>query len=194
MSSIRPFQWRYAQLRDQSTGAGSGANHWLSTYHWPGPDIAAGETVIRTRLQMNMTFGWSSNLVPGTDIDQPWYQGQSVLAGLYADPTLPSTDAPPSVGLDVSDGNWIMNDAMTVHAVNYYTNVHSQTSAEVTFKIDTGLSESFGKRGPYTVDPGTVSLVWDIQSFSTYYELNETAFFGWMGGQARWAVLVQEAA
>lgn len=193
MSAARPLLWRYAEHRDQSLSGGAGANDWLNTFYANGPDINAGETVIRARLNINLTFGWRSEGTD-TDINQPWYQGQTNIVGLYANPALPSTSAPPSPATDLSDGYWIMNDALTVHQAAYYSGGSGQTTAEVIYKLDSGTNETFGKRGPYTVDTGSVFLAWDFNSFGEYWLSDDSTFFGWMGGQARWSVLVQSAA
>lgn len=193
MSSARPLLWRYAEHRDQSLAGSAGANSWLNTFYANGPDIEAGETVLRTRLQINLTFGWRSE-GDNTDINQCWYQGQTNIVGLYANPGLASTSAPPSPATGLSDGYWIQNDALTLHQVAYYSGGSGQTTAEAIYKADSGTNESFGKRGPYTIETGSVFLAWDFNSFGAYWLSNDGTFFGWMGGQARWAVLVETAA
>jgi hypothetical protein len=186
--------WKYSEHRDASTAAGAGANSWLNTFFAEGPDIEAGQTVLRTRLQMNLTFGWQSVVLSGGDIEHPWYEGQTNIVGLYANPGLSATGTPPSPATSLSDGFWVQNNAMTLSQVSYYVNKLGQTSAEAVFKLDTGLSDSFGKRGPYTIDVGGVFLAWDFNAFGSYWLSDDTEFLGWMGGFARWAVLVESAA
>jgi hypothetical protein len=195
MSATRPLVWRYASLRDQKPATVAASNSWLNTFFSPGPDIFAGETVKRTRLQMNLTFGWQNVTIgAGGDIEHPWYEGLQVTAGLYASPILASTGTPPAPVTDLSDGFWVQNDVLTVHQVVPYDSAFQHQAAEVIYKCDSGTNESFGQRGPYTVDIGTVFLAWEFEGFNTFWDSNDSEFFGWMGGQARWAVLVETAA
>lgn len=193
MSATRPLQWRYAQHRDASTASGAGANSWLNTFFADGPGITEGETVLRTRLQMNLTFGWQSVALTGGDIEHPWYEGTVNTVGLYANPSFAAGGIPPSPATDLSSGFWVQHNVMTLSQVSYYTNYLGQTSAETIWKIDTGLSDSRGRRGPYTVPVGDILLCWDFAPFAAYWLSDDTEFLGWMGGAAQWAVLVETA-
>jgi hypothetical protein len=193
MSATRPLLWKFAKHSDSKPAASSASNSWLNTFYANGPDIEAGQTVIRTRLQIDLVFGWQSVVLTGGDIEQPFYQDNTNIVGLYAKPTLSTTSAPPSPALSLSDGYWVQNDALTVHRVSYSTNYLGQAAAEVHYKADSGTNESFGKRGPYTVDVGSVFLAWNFSTFAAYWDSDDTEFSGWMGGTARWAVLVESA-
>lgn len=193
MSPTRPLLWKFAKHSDEKPGADVASNAWLNTFYANGPDIEAGQTVLRTRLQITLTFGWQSVSLTGGDIEQPFYQGQTNIIGLYANPGLDASSPPPSPATSLSDGYWVQNDMLTPHSVNYYTNYLGQTSAEVTYKADSGTNESFGKRGPYTTEVGSVFLAWSFDSFGSWFDSDDSEFLGWMGGAARWAVLVESA-
>jgi len=187
MTVTRPWQWRYKSLTDQGL-ASNPAVYWRTNSFAPGPDILAGETVMRSRLQISLVFGVGS--LGGTDVPLSLvsWQAQQIRVGLYADKTLPSTDPPPGVATDVSDGNWIMNDIMTVHQVNYWTDPVGNNNQEIIYKYDSGTSDSEGRRGPYTVDVGTVHLVWDFSDLGPWYLVDDGTYLGWQGGQAMWTV------
>lgn len=180
-------------MSDQKPAASAGSNTWLETFYVNGPDIEQGQTVLATRLQISMVFGWQSVVLTGGDIEQPFYQGMQVLAGLYANPGLSAVDSPPSPSTTLSDGYWQQNNMLTPHSVNYSTNYLGQAAAEVVFKFDSGTSVSRSKRGPYTIDVGSVFLAWDIFTFGSWFNSDDSEFLGWMGGAARWAVLVETA-
>lgn len=193
VSITRPLEWRNAFLQDSKPAGSADANFWLENFYAAGPVIQPGETVIRTRLQMNLTFGWQSVALEGGDIEHPWYEAQQNIVGLYANPGRELADGSEDPSEDVSDGFWIQNDALTLHQVAYNTNYLGQTMAETVWKCDSGTNESFGKRGPYTAEFGTVFLAWNFNNTGNYWNSDDTEFLGWMGGQARWAVLVQKA-
>jgi len=193
MSSVRPLQWRYKNVADQATATGYAASIWGHSNFYPAIGLATGETVIRTRLQLNLMFG-VQGLAPTTfPLPQLWYQGMIVRVGLYCDPTLPFTSTPPDVEVDTSDGGWLMNDLLMPRLVNYGNEQGGNSWAEVNFQTDAGTFQSFGKRGPVTAATSGVYLCWFFNSADTFWELNSTDFFGYMGGSSQVSALVMTA-
>lgn len=193
MSLARPLQWRYGHLADSSTATGLGANQWTHLPYKNLIDVLEGETVIRTRLQAWLSFGVQSLVPSGPQNITLWYQDMNVQMGLYASPSLAGTGVPNAVSTDTSDGNWIQQELMSVHQVVYFNNPGFNTISEVIFKIDTGLSESFGKRGPYTVPSGGLFLVWNFASTDLFWQLNDLDYYGYMGGVAKVSALIETA-
>jgi len=195
MSLARPYLWRYEVIGDEGTGAGTGGTIWHASGFAPMTDVNEGETVIRTRLQISLSYGWQANGDdPPNALPQLWYQNMIIQVGLYARPDLDVTGTPPSPAGVTSDGNWIMNDMLTPrHIRTWYDTMTTNTQAEVNFQMDSGTGESFAKRGPFTVGTGSVFLCWDVFSPVNFWLQNSAAYVGWNGGVARLSTLVQTA-
>lgn len=193
MSLARPLIWRYGQVTGSATAPGFFSTEWGEADYRSVIFVAAGETVLRTRLQGFLSFGVQGQSGPTFNVPQLWYHDMSVRMGVYCNPALASDGVPSSVGVDTSDGWFVQSELMTPHAINYYAQPAGGAQEEVLFKCDAGTSQSFGKRGPYTVEEGAVFLCWEFAASDTFWLLDDEAFFGYMGGVMQVSALIQTA-
>lgn len=148
-----------------------------------GTQVPLGSTVIRTRLQINLTLGVFNNAPPTNENKALDAGGVSVLFGLYCNPAKDTAFIPPPVNFTGSeDGFWIQRNQLTLRAVD--NQIYSSTSGVMNayFACDDGTYNSQGMRGPAEV-ASAVFLCWNIVgSLSQYWTNNVGAYSGVSAG------------
>lgn len=191
MANARQTQWRFARISDESTAVGFPGTIWGAGSDNLGMNIATSESILRTRLQAHFTFGVKQAGTTPPDLPLLWYQGMRLNLGLYANKNGPITAHPPAVTTADSDGNWIMNEMLTPHQVNYFHRTASTFDhQEVVFKYDSGTLDVQSKRGPWTVNGG-MWLAWAFLSSVNFWILNSATQQGYMGGAVTYASLIE---
>jgi hypothetical protein len=98
--------------------------------------------------------------------------------GLYADPALDVMGSPQPIPADPYDGHWLQHNAMSCKQVFNYTDLNLTTKAMALYNFDAGVSESFAKRGPATME-STVFLVWSFFNVvNDYWAVNDSNYQG----------------
>jgi len=128
--------------------------------------VPAGQTIVRTRLQVNLAISLL-NTAPATQ-DGRQYEagGTGIWFGLYMDKTGVITSPPAINDTGSEDGNWLQKNMLTLRGTDdilHNTNTQIFTAY---YACDDGTYDSEGMRGP-AASALFVYLVWALQSSGT---------------------------
>lgn len=173
--------WDVGQINQFSEGTSFDFEDFGSPFYKQMRVNAVGQTILRTRLQGQILIGVTSPAGFGLSFDFEPLAATSLFFGLWTDPTQAAGGAPQLGPASPYDANWLQHGFMScVHMSTPYVDGTGSTRCSALFRMDTGLSESQGQRGPAKV-ASDVILTWTffnpIEEYWRFSVAGQTGLF-----------------
>lgn len=185
--------WRYGLAVDFAFAPYTTGNLWggLSSKFMIG--MVTGETLMRSRINWYLTFGVSYHTGSTVHPADFWFQNMQILCGLWGDKNASSSTGPPSPNTSSEDPGFIQWAQMAPTHIRQWTTVSGNEIQEITFSFNAEVSDSRGRRGPWTTTGG-LWIAWNFFSTSAFYTQHTSGANGYIGGSCALACNILEAA
>jgi len=181
--------WRTESFAETWTGVSWPGTQLGSLNHLLVYTVPAGQTIVRSRLQIHVALG-CNNLTPATTALEPDLLGGSHLDfGLYFNPSGGTGYAPQAADNVSRDSNWLQLNGLTLTSEVYYETSDSIVHMLGVFTSGSEPFDSQGQRGPATVNSDCY-MAWVLGASSTYWTENTANLSGRGGWRARVDLLV----
>lgn len=181
--------WRHDRYIFAWSGSNYATSVFATTTFRNSIVLSAGETVVRTRVQVHLEGGLSSTKTGGAELPGGIFGDTSWMWGVYVNPLSSYSGSPPLVDQNASDGYWVNRHMLSLNGAMFRTTFAGDIVETAYYSTPDACINSFGQRGPMA-KAGFVQFAWSVFGGTTWWSENGTTYNGFAGITVDLAALV----